>query len=152
MRFLVALSAISLATAAPATAVQPDREPAVAEPLVDYTCGFEVDVTFPTQNAYVTVFFDRSGNLTQLIVTGQFFVTLTNPANGVSIDINASGPARIDFAKGTLYSPGAQLLFAVDPLPGSGETGIFLIHGRLAPLSGTWVGEATPLCPTLAVA
>ncbi len=48
----------------------------------DTSCGYEIRVTFPVQNEYLTTFFDQVGNVVKFIVTGHLVVTFTNTATG----------------------------------------------------------------------
>src|SRR5262245_17309553 len=107
--FRLAMAAATLLTVgvAPVSAAPPDREPAISVPLSDSGCGFEVDMSFPIQNEYATTFFDNDGNPTMLIITGRLVATFTNPANGVSLTANISGPGRFDFVHGTAFAYGS---------------------------------------------
>jgi hypothetical protein len=130
--------------ASPVAAVQPDREPAGSPgPQVLDDCGFEVDVTFPIADQVVTSFFDQDGNLAKLIITGRNVVTYTNPANGVSITVNASGPAHFDFVRGTFSFEGLN----TGPWD---DSGLVLLAGRVDLETGEHVGHTVLLCPLLA--
>ncbi len=139
------LLCVWLAIASPVVAVPPDRQALISSPFVDTSCGFEVDVSYPVQNEYAIAFFDQNGNVTRLVITGRLVATFTNPANGVSLTENISGPAQIDFVRGTAFGDGP----GAGPVPALGS-GIWLGFGRFDFVTGQTVGHFIPLCPLLA--
>ena len=139
------LLCVWLAIALPVVAVPPDRQTLISSPLVDTSCGFDVGVSYPVQNEYVTAFFDQNGNVTRLIITVRLVATFTNPANGVSLTENISGPAQINFVTGTAFGNGP----GAGPVPALGP-GIWLGFGRNDLVTGQTVGHFIPLCPLLA--
>jgi hypothetical protein len=133
--------AVWLLAAAPVGAAAPDREPITNVAFVSSGCGFEVDITIPVQNEFATAFFDQDGDLTKLIVTGRLVFTFTNPANGISITANVSGPGIFDFVKGTAYAFGSG--------GGPSPSGLILGHGRLNLSTFEINGNTVNLCPML---
>ena len=86
-----------------------------------------------------------SGEVARLVITGRLVATFTNPANGVSLTENISGPAQIDFVRGTAFGDGP----GAGPVPALGS-GIWLGFGRFDFVTGQTVGHFIPLCPPLA--
>ncbi len=88
---------------------KPTREPAPLPALiVDTSCGFTVNVTFPVNTEYALTFYDGAGHVTRIIVTGHLVVTFTNPATGATYTANISGPTFIDFVRSTNVLTGRQ--------------------------------------------
>ena len=89
---------LTLAFAIPVSAATVDRfkypNPAG---FAAWDCGFEVDANITIDKEYETDFYDNAGNLLKSIVTGRFVLTFVNPANGLSIVENASGPGIFDY-------------------------------------------------------
>jgi hypothetical protein len=94
--------ALTLAHALPAVAASQIREPAPLPDLIeDVSCGFLVDVTFPVNDEYAIVLFDKEGIPTRIIITGRLVATCTDPSTGQSFTANISGPSHIDLVRGT---------------------------------------------------
>jgi hypothetical protein len=89
------------------SAARPDRAPSPSpDGIVDETCGFPIEVRFPTDRGVMTTFFDRDGNVTRIQVTGHLVATLTNIETGESVTVNISGPGRLVFPSGELTATG----------------------------------------------
>jgi hypothetical protein len=140
----IALAAVASALlATPVAAIPPDRAPSVSEPFVSEDCGFAVDVAIPKQNVTMTTFFDQAGNVSRLRFSGQLHLEFTNPANGTTIRLSASGPVVLDFARDRFLALGT----GAGP---SAQGGIVVGHGQVT-LDGTLVhGTTVDLCPLLA--
>src|SRR5207247_239555 len=96
-----ALVAATLVTGV-AAAVAPTREFAPTPPsALDYSCGYEILVTWPINREYSLQFYDRDGNPTRFIITGAQFVTFTNTATSESLTVNASGTGHFGFTSGS---------------------------------------------------
>lgn len=128
---------VALTAAAPASAARPTREAAPLPALiVDTSCGFTVNVTFPVNDEYVLSFTDASGELTRLIITGRLVVTFTNPTTGTSYTANISGPSHIDFGRGANSQEGRiggplGLLPGLNIFSGRIDFATGQMHGRL---------------------
>jgi len=91
-----------LVTASPVAAQGPTREAApLPDLIVDASCGYTINVTFPVNDEYALIFTDSDDQVTRLIITGRLVVTLTNALTGASYTANISGPSHIDFVRGT---------------------------------------------------
>jgi hypothetical protein len=134
---------LALAVAGPVGAARPDRQPIFNVAAIDESCGFPVVWSFPVQNEYAMTFYDAAGNVTKMIITGRIVFTFTNPANGVSVTFNASGPGVFNFKDGRLFALGA----GGGPIPGEG---LVSGHGQLNVVTFEFNGHLTPLCGTLA--
>lgn len=83
---------------APASAGKPVREPLpAADDVLSGVCGFDLAVTVLQNNEFLTTFFDREGNVTKQIITGQLVVELRNESTGASIVANIPGPGIVTF-------------------------------------------------------
>jgi hypothetical protein len=135
-----------LFTTAPMLAATVTREAAPLPDLILLTdCGFLVDVTPVVNDEYAILFFDNSGNLTRIIVTGHLVVTFTNDATGTSYTANISGPAFIDFIRGTSTSTG------LTGGPVSGLPGLSIFAGRVDNTTGVHEGRLlADVCALLA--
>ena len=96
-----------MAVAGTAAAAKPDKAPAPSpDGIVDETCGFPIEVRFPTNDQFAITFFDQAGNPTRVIVAGKLVATLTNMDTDESITVNISGPLHMNFVRGTNTSEG----------------------------------------------
>lgn len=96
-----------LLAAIPVAAQAPTREAApLPDLIVDVSCGFTVNVTFPVNDEYALTFTDADGQVTRLIITGRLVAKFTNPLTGASYTANISGPSHIDFVRGTSSQEG----------------------------------------------
>lgn len=139
---LILGSLLVLAFAMPVSAATPDREPVTNFGFVDFSCGFEVDITIPVQKEIATTFFDADGNPTKMIITGRLVLTFTNPANEASITAAVNGPGIFNFVKGTAYFLGTG--------GGPSPLGLIIGHGRIDPTTFDFNGTFVSLCPLLA--
>jgi hypothetical protein len=91
---LAALAGAALLVPA-ALADKPSRDPLPAPPTftISGSCTFDVQVDILRNKEFITAF--SSG---KLIITGQFFVRVTNLDTGEYLDLNISGPAINDAA------------------------------------------------------
>jgi len=127
--------AIGVVTTGSAAAAPPSRVYSPLPPVIlDDSCGYTIEVTFPTDREYVTTFLDRDGNVRRIAITGALVVTFTNPETGKSLTANISGPSHIDIAHGTNTGEGNWALWpdgSLSLLAGRTDfdTGVF--HGRV---------------------
>ena len=142
-RAILAAGIVSGLLASPALAMPPDREPALSDPFASEDCGFEVDVMFPKQHETATTFYDQAGNVRKIHISGQLHIQFTNPANGRTVVVSASGRLVIDFVKGRSLALGT----GAGPSP---LGGIIVGHGQFG-LDGVPIhGTSRNLCPLLA--
>jgi len=149
-RHQLCLAALLTATAsllgpAAALAAEPSRVYSpVPDLIVDESCGFEVDVTFPVADEYA-ITFSAGGNADTLIVTGRLVVRFTNPDTGASVTANISGPGRFDLVTGAGFQNGVT----GGPLPVG--SGLSLFAGRIDTGTGASVGHLLlDVCAALA--
>lgn len=153
--FLASLIAVgALAGSSTALADKPVREP--APPLEDFTlaageaCSFPVFFEFLSAKGIFKFFSDG-----RFLVTGQLKVRLTNLDSGKALELNISGPGKID-KSGTeiALGSGIVILFTFDV----GGPALLFNHGRFvitrAP-DGSITnieahGTSTDLCAALA--
>ncbi len=135
-----------LVSASPVAAKGPTRDPApLPDLIVDASCGFTVEVTFPVNHEYALTFTDADGQVTRLIITGRLVVKFTNPLTGVSYTANISGPSHIDFARGTDTQEG-RIGGPVGSLPG-----LHIFAGRIDNATGEMHGRfIADVCAILA--
>ena len=134
-----------LTIASPALAKEPVREPFVLPDVIeDASCGFLVVVTFPVQQEFITTFFDTAGEPVKQIIAGRLVATFRNPANGVTLTINISGPFHTFLAMGEAYGSGRV------GGPVGFEPGLNDFSGRVNLVTGELRGHLEPLCPVLA--
>jgi hypothetical protein len=121
---LIAAALVAAALASNASADKPSRDPAPAPPefTISGSCSFDVDVTITAQNAYALTF----GSGSQ-IITGQFFVTLTNADTGKWLDLNVSGPLLAPSGSNQLVFTGRSLDFFAPGDLGPGSPGALLL-------------------------
>jgi hypothetical protein len=108
-------------------AEQPVREGLPASPftLDASICGFAVDLTFPTNNEFITTFSNG-----KQIITGALSATLTNEQNHKSLTINISGPGTIlTDANGNTSETlsGRSLIFFTPGQLGAGTPGVLIL-------------------------
>ena len=108
-------------------AAQPVREGLPASPftLDASICGFAVDLTFPTNNEFITTFSNG-----KQIITGALSATLTNEQNHKSLTVNISGPGTIlTDANGntSLTLSGRSLIFFTPGQLGAGTPGVLIL-------------------------
>ena len=134
------------ATAQPALADKPVREPAPAIDYVDTTsCAFPVSVDFTFDREKITIFSNGDA-----IITGALKATLTNTLTGESIDVNVPGPVKF-----TTNADGSVTLQITGPIWSFLNGTLTLFSGRLfEPIYGshdvTLSGRAVDLCALLA--
>jgi hypothetical protein len=130
----------------PVAAQGPTREAApLPDLIVDTSCGFTVNVTFPVNDEYALTFTDSGGQVTRLIITGRLVVTFTNALTGASYTANISGPSHIDFLRGTNTQVG-RIGGPVGSLPG-----LNVFAGRVDFANGTMHGRLiADVCALLA--
>ena len=134
------------ATAQPALADPPVREPAPAFDYVDTTsCAFPVSVDFTFDRGKITIFSNGDA-----IITGALKATLTNTVTGKSIDVNIPGPVKF-----TANADGSFTLMATGRFLGPLNGILTLFSGRLfEPIYGshdvTLSGRAIDVCVLLA--
>jgi hypothetical protein len=58
-------------------------------------CAFDIGFAPASNKEKLTTFFDQNGNVRFMLITGGRTETLINLSSGKSIDLNISGPARI---------------------------------------------------------
>ena len=128
---------LTLGIAIPVMAHGPTRDAApVPDLIVDTSCGYTINVTFPANDEYALIFTDADGEVTRLIVTGHLVANFTNPETGASYAANISGPSHIDFVGGTSTQEG-RIGGPVGFLPGlnvfAGRVDLVTgaMHGRL---------------------
>jgi hypothetical protein len=98
--FALVLTAIS------ASADQPVRLPLHFPAQLTFGCfnpDFDVVVTFPVNNEYITIFEDTPTTF-RATITGHLVLTYTNPSNGKTLTVNASGPGFDSIRNGTEIS------------------------------------------------
>ena len=141
---LAVISAVFMSSVA--AAARPSREfLPPPDGLLDTSCGYEILVTFPVQNEYITTFVNQVGDVTKIIITGNLVVTFTNTATGESLTANISGPSHINFVRGTSSSEG-RTGGPVGSLPG-----LNVFAGRIDNVSGSMHGHLqTSVCEVLA--
>jgi hypothetical protein len=86
--FALVLTAIS------ASADQRVRLPVHFPDHLTFRCfnpDFDMVVTFPVNNEYLTIFVDTPTTF-RAAITGHLVLTFTNPINGKTVTVNASGP------------------------------------------------------------
>lgn len=129
-----------------AAAARPSREfLPPPDGLLDTSCGYEILVTFPVQNEYLTTFFDRAGNVVKFIVSGHLVVTFTNTATGESLTANISGPSHENLVRGTSSQEGG-IGGPVGSLPG-----LNVFSGRVDYTTGSMHGHLKlSVCEALA--
>jgi hypothetical protein len=92
---VAAVLALALAPTPAAEAAAPVREALVFPeelPLPGGVfCPWEGVVTFPVNREFATAFYDKSGNVTKVLITGSLVVTITNLDNGESVNLNIPG-------------------------------------------------------------
>jgi len=121
---------VALVLAAGASAAGPTREPLPFDPITfdEGVCPFPVTLEAVVNQEILKDFGDYA------IITGRFVARVTNEANGASIVVNASGPAKIVFGEdsSTLYGRGLgiNIYFPGDLGPGS-EGALLLTRGLL---------------------
>jgi hypothetical protein len=130
MAALPVLLATSPAT--PAAASPPTRE---TIPYGTFTlagvCSFDVQVTSPQNREYLTTFYNRNGEVTTQLVTGDLHVTLTNLSTGYATTLNIPGPARY------VYNPdGSVEMTGGGPSVWLGDVNTLLSWPSLALVSG----------------
>jgi hypothetical protein len=135
-----------LASVMPAFAAPPSRDPAPLPDLIeDTSCGYLVNVTFPVNSEFAVSFFNASGDLTRLIIAGHLVVRFTNPATGVSVTANISGPSVIDFVRGT------NKVLGPTGGPITGLSGLSLFSGQVDSNTGARHGHfVLDVCAALA--
>jgi hypothetical protein len=118
---LVLLTALVGSGAVPAAAAPPERfklEP--SEFTIEAICDFDVEYAEVRVHANSLVFFDAAGDVTKMIVSGNFVSTLTNAATGASLTLNISGQffitPNLDGSL-TLVAHGRNLFFTDAPEP-----------------------------------
>jgi hypothetical protein len=143
---------ISLATATPAAADKPIKEPAPFGEFTGQFCDdFPVRIRETTNRGVSKVF--SSG---AVITTGTLNVEVTNLETGKTIALNISGPAMFTADGTTLIGPGKWLLFGEPGFFGPGSPAMLETNdGRLviSLVDGTIVsrvGRRVDLCPLLA--
>jgi hypothetical protein len=142
---LTAITTLLLSSAV--AAARPSKEflPPPDGLLDSSSCGYEILVTFPVQQEYITTYFDREGNVTKQIVTGRLVVTFTNTATDESLTTNISGPSHLNFVRESFTGEG-RIGGPVGFLPGFN-----LFSGRLDLLTGAMHGHLhTDICAALA--
>jgi hypothetical protein len=113
-RALVATIAITAVPVGHVAAQPPTRTPpagdSVAHLAADQTpCGaFTLKVH---DGERYTMFYDRNGDATVLMITGALRMTVTSDITGRSIDLNIPGPAKV-LADGTIIGGGPWLLWS----------------------------------------
>ena len=137
-----------LGIAIPVMAHGPTREAApVPDLIVDTSCGYTINVTFPANDEYALTFTDADGQVTRMIITGRLVANFTNPLTGVSYIANISGPAHIDFVQETSTQEG-RIGGPVGFLPG-----LNVFAGRVDLVSGAMHGRLiADVCALLAPA
>jgi hypothetical protein len=135
-----------LVTAIPVAGQAPTREAApLPDLIVDDSCGFTVNVTFPVNDEYALTFTDANGDPTRLIITGRLVATFTNASTGESYTANISGPTHIDFVRGS--SQEGLIGGPVGSLPG-----LNVFAGRVDGASGEMHGHLiADVCALLAL-
>jgi hypothetical protein len=108
----------------PALGDQPTREtlpppPGTVVPLTSGECPFAAEITVLSNKAAGLTF--TSG---ARIITGQFFLRVTNLETGQSVDFNASGPGFTAVGATTVELSGSSLLFLPAGALGPGSAGV----------------------------
>jgi len=159
---VVVTSLLIALPAGPASAAKPDvdRSPADTDSIVSEDCGFEIqqDVTF-TQGVTLTLY-DRNGDVRELHVVGSFHGTLTNVETGDSIQLNFSGPGRIDPDTFDLSGTGPWLIGGPDdPTTTENEGFLVFVRGQVVATTDSetgvvtiesTTGQVTDICAALA--
>ena len=106
-------------------------------------CAFDVNLHIDVNKEYAKLWTDPAGNLVLFALNGNLQVTATNPATGVSISINASGPARIvlDAQGNPVLNVSMGHFFNFTPL--TLNTGLMDFN------TGAFSGHSTDLCAQL---
>ena len=140
---ILASLALAAMIAGPVAAAKPTREAVGFGTITTYCFDTNlngwvpIDGTVDFAKATLTTFFDGAGNVTKQTYTGPVFFHLHDAASGISVDINVSGPAILDYAHDLLMITGLQL---------SGNTVVTMGHYRFG--TGYLQGTARDLCPT----
>jgi hypothetical protein len=149
-----------LALAATAFADPPTREVIAPGPdFVDNTCGFAVLVHTEGTTIRKT-YTDNQGRVVRQIETYPGFRwVLTNLNTGESFSSVIPGPLKLTFnPDGTTTFEGSGPWGWLPAHPSTGETGIFLLHGRISQtldatgtvITTTFVGHTVNICEQLA--
>ena len=118
MRRIIALLVATLAlllSAAPASAIAPERTR--LEPLeftISGSCSFDVHYEELRVSGHALTFFDRNGDFSKAIISGNWIIRLTNVETGESLRLNISGQFYI---RDSFVAHGRNLLFHVVPEP-----------------------------------
>src|SRR5205809_317090 len=133
-RFGALIALLLLGSATVASADQPQIAPL---PASDFTigaavCGFAIDATVLAQNEMIKTFSDGSQ-----LITGTLKMRLTNVSNGNSLDINISGPGKVEIGSDgsfTLKAEGRWLWPFGPGALGPGSRPTLLVTSGLATL------------------
>jgi hypothetical protein len=156
----VLAAAAILAVASVASADAPTRE--VIPPGPDFTvdtCGFPV-LIHSEGNTIRKMFTDNQGRVVRQIETYPGFRwVLTNLDTGESFSAGIPGPLKLTFnPDGTTTFKGTGPWGWLPTHPGTGETGIFLLHGHISQtidasgtvITTTFRGHTVNICEQLA--
>jgi len=111
LALVLALTGV-IAVASGAAAVKPSvGSAALPDLIVDDTCGFVIEVTFPANQQVARTFVDQDGDVTKLVITGSLKALFTNPATGASLLANISGPTFINVVNGRNAGTGGWALW-----------------------------------------
>jgi hypothetical protein len=58
-------------------------------------CAFQVDLATLANDEKVTDWFDRDGSLVKEVITDTLKIRISNPATGIVLELNASGPGMM---------------------------------------------------------
>ena len=138
-----------LVAAIPVAAQGPTRDASpLPDLIVDASCGYTINGTFPANDEYALIFTDPSGEVTRLIITGRLVAPFTNALTGASYTANISGPSHIDFVRGTNTQEGRNPVARSGSLPG-----LNVFAGRVDFVSGVMRGRLiADVCALLAPA
>jgi hypothetical protein len=80
-----------------AFADRPDKQPLPAESFtISGECAFDVQFEVLTNKEKLSTFYDKDGDIRFLNITGALRVRFINLETGKSVDLNISGPLRIE--------------------------------------------------------
>ena len=145
-----------------ALASQPTRSPTNNQSATfpaGVVCDFTVHIEPIVDKEVTTTFFDSSGNVTMVLITGDLVAQVSNVDKGTSLTVNTSGPGTITFLDdGTLvFDAVGSWLIATFPTDSPASV-MFLNQGHIVFTIGptgvltvvSRVGRMQDLCAALA--
>jgi hypothetical protein len=106
-------------------------------------CAFDVNLHVDINQEYAKIWTDPAGNIFMFVLNGNLRVTASNPANGTSIAINASGPSRILLDAQSNPVLNVSMGHFLNFFPLTLDTGLLDFN------TGAFSGHSTDLCAQL---